>query len=64
MGQDVVEQSTLTGLGTTQLVLAPYDEVDIATNVVRDRLTDLRQPLPVHLTDDQHVDIAAHLVEP
>lgn len=62
MTQDALEQSTLTAFGLPQLALAPHDEVHLTTDVVGDRIVELRESVPVHVTNEQHVDVAGDVV--
>lgn len=63
MAQDALKQSTLARFRMSQLVLAPRHEVDLATDVIRDRIAKPGESIPVHLTDEQNVDIATGIVD-
>ncbi len=58
MTQDAVQEPAPTQRRIPKVGDSPYDEVHLATDVIGYRVAELSEPLPVHVPDEQHVDVA------
>jgi hypothetical protein len=58
MAQDALQESALAGLRILDIGEAPDDEVHSTTDVIGYRITNVSEPHPVDVPDEQHVDVA------